>query len=150
MADFTLTVALSGNVVGKALSFSHSHTISDITEFGEDNHELDINQPGSVFSHDGTKYRGRSEYIGPEFTLVQNETQNGILYTELSDGTETATLDTVYGWPRIFYHSDSYGASFMYDAATPGSPDKDCEVLNLATYDGPLKVNAISLYKAIS
>ena len=150
MADFTLTVTLSGNVVGRSLSFTHSHTISGITEFGEDNAELDINALHQIFSHDGTRYRGRSAYIGPEFLLVQNDTQNGIMYCDITDGTESATLDVVYGWPRVFYHSDSYDSAFMYDAGTPGSPDKDIEAVSLATYDGPLKVGAIALFKAIS
>lgn len=150
MADFTLTVTISGNVVGKSISFTHSDTISDITEFGEDHAELDTGATVSIFSHDGTKYRGRSEYIGPELIIVQNETQNAILYTDIGDGSENATLDTVYGWPHIFYHSDSYDASFMYDAATPGSPDKDIEVVNVGSKDGALKVNAVALFKAIS
>lgn len=150
MADFTLTVTLSGNVVGRSLSFTHSHTISGITEFGEDNAELDINALHQVFSHDGTRYRGRSSEIASNFIMVQNDTQNGAVYTEVGDGVGSVDLVTVYGWPRIFYHSDSYDSCFMYSVDTPGSPSRDAEYLTLATLDGPLKVNAIALFKAIS
>lgn len=153
MASFTVTVTIAGTVRGRSINYTHTATVADIVDVGQDS---GVAAPGQItpngtdiFQQGTTPRRGVSNFSGITFGIINGITANAHGY--VFDQTEQLAFPVRNGIPFLYWHSDSYDSVLYYDAGgTPGAPNADLTGCTVFTQIGHMEYNALAFYKAIS
>ena len=128
MATVTSTIAISGTINGRRISFTHTYTLTDVGDPLID-HLLvpqgNTGAPGTA-SINASYDRGHHDFTTPKMALIVNVTPSTVGTAQLG-GSGTGDISTVLhnGLPFALHYGSEIGASIGEDNAALIVPDEN-------------------------
>lgn len=151
MADFTVTITITGNVNGRAVSIQDSYTVADITEVVEDGQDLggSYGVTGYKTLQNDDEARGYNAQNGPAFWAIGCDALfSGTFIQTFSDASQM-TMNIHGGIPQCFLHGIKSGGNGASATSTSVLPIYDMDNLQISSRS-PGWVTVIGLFRTIS
>jgi hypothetical protein len=150
MADFTITVSLSGTINGRTLTVENTFTLTSVQQVIQDEGYVSGYNGAVLFSEATGGNRGQHAENGVAFLCVMPTTPYATQVQLVNSSGPTSVYVNAGMTPMIYHHGEDFnGAIASSTTGTPGTPSNEINSYTFYPYT-PFEYRAIALIKPVS